>query len=108
MARSKITDESWDRAREYFEHGLSLSEIEKKESNLSNIACLGYEEGERVLWGAAQRKGKICNSDLENLVWLGILVYEDPVRETVKAALEECQKAGVKVKVVTSLSPSTG
>ncbi|MCK4654574.1 MAG: DEAD/DEAH box helicase family protein [Candidatus Cloacimonetes bacterium] len=36
-----------------------LSEIEKKESNLSNIACLGYEEGERVLWGAAQRKGKI-------------------------------------------------
>lgn len=36
-----------------------LSEIEKYESNLSNIACLGYEDGEKVLWGAAQKKGKI-------------------------------------------------
>lgn len=36
-----------------------LSEIEKNESSLSNIACLGYEDGERIVWGAAQRKGKI-------------------------------------------------
>jgi hypothetical protein len=26
---------------------------------LNNIACLGYEEGERVLWGCTQRKGKV-------------------------------------------------
>jgi len=30
MARSKITGEEWERAKEYFEHGLTLSEIEKK------------------------------------------------------------------------------
>ncbi|MFA8451815.1 MAG: DEAD/DEAH box helicase [Bacteroidales bacterium] len=36
-----------------------LSDIEKKQANLSNIACLGYENGEKVLWGAAQKKGKI-------------------------------------------------
>lgn len=36
-----------------------LASIEKRESALNNIACLGYENGERVLWGGTQRKGKI-------------------------------------------------
>lgn len=36
-----------------------LASIEKAESALNNIACLGYENGERVLWGAAQRRGKV-------------------------------------------------
>ncbi|MBL9177225.1 MAG: DEAD/DEAH box helicase family protein [Verrucomicrobiaceae bacterium] len=36
-----------------------LASIEKSESHLSNIACLGYENGERVVWGCAARKGKI-------------------------------------------------
>jgi len=46
-------------------------------------------------------KLKIENSDLKNLEWLGILVYEDPPRKGVKEALEECRKAGIKVKVIT-------
>jgi len=37
--------------------GLSL--IEKRDAELNNIACLGYENGERVIWGAAKKKGKI-------------------------------------------------
>ncbi len=37
--------------------GLSL--IERSQSNLSNIAGLGYEDGEKVIWGCSQRKGKI-------------------------------------------------
>jgi superfamily II DNA or RNA helicase len=37
--------------------GLSL--IEKSQSSLSNIAALGYESGERVIWGCSQRKGKV-------------------------------------------------
>ncbi|MCB1202903.1 MAG: DEAD/DEAH box helicase family protein [Verrucomicrobiae bacterium] len=36
-----------------------LADIEKSESQLSNIACVGYECGERVLWGCASRRGKI-------------------------------------------------
>lgn len=38
---------------------------------------------------------------IENLEWLGILVYEDPVREGVREVLKECQEAGIKVKVIT-------
>lgn len=37
--------------------GLAL--IEKAQSELNNIACLGYEDGERVIWGGTQRRGKI-------------------------------------------------
>lgn len=36
-----------------------LAFIEKAESELNNIACLGYEEGDRVIWGCTQRRGKI-------------------------------------------------
>ena len=36
-----------------------LASIEKADSTLNNIACLGYEEGERVLWGGTQRRGKV-------------------------------------------------
>jgi len=36
-----------------------LASIEKAESSLNNLACLGYEDGERVLWGATQRRGKV-------------------------------------------------
>jgi superfamily II DNA or RNA helicase len=37
--------------------GLSL--IEASQSSLSNIAALGYESGDRVIWGCSQRKGKV-------------------------------------------------
>lgn len=35
------------------------------------------------------------------LKWLGILVYQDPVRLSVSKALENCRKAGIKVKIIT-------
>ncbi|MCW7417311.1 hypothetical protein OHD37_06300 [Escherichia coli] len=37
--------------------GLSL--IEASQSSLSNIAALGYESGNRVIWGCSQRRGKV-------------------------------------------------
>ncbi|QRM40489.1 DEAD/DEAH box helicase [Rhizobium rhizogenes] len=37
--------------------GLAL--IEKAQSELNNLACLGYENGERVIWGGTQRRGKV-------------------------------------------------
>jgi len=35
------------------------------------------------------------------LQWLGLLLFEDPVRMAVKPALAACQRAGIKVKVIT-------
>lgn len=36
-----------------------LANIEKLQAELNNIACLGYENGERVLWGGTKRRGKV-------------------------------------------------
>ncbi|MBW3225394.1 DEAD/DEAH box helicase family protein [Marinobacter adhaerens] len=36
-----------------------LTQIEASKSSLSNIAARGYEDGECVVWGCSQKKGKI-------------------------------------------------
>lgn len=36
-----------------------LSKIEEAKSYLSNLAGLGYDNGEKVVWGCSQKKGKI-------------------------------------------------
>ena len=36
-----------------------LASIERAESALNNIACVGYENGDRVLWGGTQKRGKV-------------------------------------------------
>jgi len=46
-------------------------------------------------------KKKITDKDLNDLMCVGCLAYEDPVRSGVKEALELTRKAGIKVKVIT-------
>jgi len=49
-----------------------LANIEKAEAELNNIACLGYEDGERVLWGGTQRRGKIWQAKSGTVSeWMG-------------------------------------
>lgn len=36
-----------------------LGHIDKSEAELNHIACVGYEDGDRVLWGGAKRRGKV-------------------------------------------------
>ena len=56
--------------------------------------CFAYKE---------IRDQKLEVSKLKNLNWLGILLFEDPVREGVSHALAECRKAGIKEVHVHSL-----
>ena len=42
-----------------------------------------------------------------NLTFLGIVAISDPVREDVPAAVAECLKAGITVKIVTGDTPGT-
>lgn len=62
-------------------------------------------EGYRMVGFAYKKikslKSKIKNDDLESLEWLGLLLYEDPVRPEVADSLKKCQEAGIKVKVIT-------
>jgi P-type Ca2+ transporter type 2C len=42
-----------------------------------------------------------------NLVWLGFAAIADPIRPEVPGAIEDCKRAGVKVKMVTGDNPAT-
>ncbi|TDF38500.1 DEAD/DEAH box helicase [Alteromonadaceae bacterium M269] len=48
-----------------------LSAVEKSTSTLSNIAALGYENGDKVLWGCSERKGKVWSPQTGTIAdWL--------------------------------------
>lgn len=44
-----------------------LARIEKAEAELNNIACVGYEDGDRVLWGGTQKRGKVWQHASSNI-----------------------------------------
>ncbi len=76
----------------------------EKEELLNKFKKYG-QQGYRLV-GFAYKKLKsqaagIKKDDLKGFLWLGILIYEDPIRTGVKQALKECQQAGIKVKVIT-------
>jgi len=52
-----------------------LSRIAQSELNLSNIATIGYENGQKVLWGCSEKRGKIwspqsCDSISDWCEWV--------------------------------------
>lgn len=81
-----------------------LKSSKEKEELLKKFRQYG-QQGYRLV-GFAYKKlktsvGKIKKEDLKSFVWLGILIYEDPIRIGAKQAFQECQKAGIGVKVIT-------
>jgi len=76
----------------------------EKEELLKKFKEYG-RQGYRLV-GFAYKKLKphateIKKEALKGFCWLGILIYEDPIRMGVKKALKECQQAGIEVKVIT-------
>lgn len=85
LAKSKLTDQ----------------EAGQWHKKFNNYAASGYR---LVGFAYKERKGgskTIKNDQLTDFNWLGVLIYEDPVRKGVKKVLEACQQAQIKVKVIT-------
>lgn len=74
-----------------------MSHIDKSEAELNNIACVGYEDGERVLWGGAKRKGKVWQQrksgsvadwvDWVRSTWLKVTSDDDDVTNIIRGFL---------------------
>ncbi|RLP54974.1 MAG: DEAD/DEAH box helicase [Ketobacter sp.] len=70
-----------------------LAQIEKSSSTLSNAAVKGYENGEAVLWGCSERKGKIWSPQASGSLsdW----------REWVELAWDKVAKGGIDEANIT-------
>jgi magnesium-transporting ATPase (P-type) len=51
--------------------------------------------------------GKTPNKKIENLEFLGLVAMLDPLRPEAKQAVKDCQKAGIKVVMITGDNPKT-
>jgi Ca2+-transporting ATPase len=64
-------------------------------------------EGFRVLAFATKSTAELEDPLCQNLTFLGLASFIDPPREDVRAALDECRKAGIRVVMVTGDQPGT-
>ena len=77
----------------------------QKEKVLSEINDL-TKQGKRLM-GLARKKVSLTKKRIsaedhkKGLEWVGVLVFSDPVRQSVKAALDEAKNAGIKIVVIT-------
>lgn len=79
----------------------NISEDDKRKvlDSVSRIAS----EGKRIL-GLAARKGDFSGDriqDEKNVTFVGLLIFSDPIRRSAKKAIEDCQNAGIEIKMLT-------
>ena len=84
---------------------IKTSEKKKLDELIEPLAS----QGKRLL-GLAYREG-LCTGDRlfdeKDLTFLGVLVFDDPIRPSAKHAIEACQKAGIEIKMLTGDHPIT-
>jgi calcium-translocating P-type ATPase len=88
-----------------------IIDIDKESLNNQNNALAS--DGYRVI---ALANAKIKNfipkdfyteKDIEDLIFIGMVAFIDPIRKDAKKAVLECQKAGIKVVMITGDHPLT-
>lgn len=99
-------------APELFLEKTNLSPAKRKET--IQLMEQWANEGLRVLalaqkkkMSEAQREKLLEQHDLGMVSFVGLVAFVDPVRKSVKEAIENCQKAGIAVKIVTGDYRST-
>jgi len=65
------------------------------------------DQGLRVLATAKKMVDKAETQPYENLVFSGLVGFQDPPREGIKESIEQCRGAGIKVIMVTGDHPRT-
>ena len=66
------------------------------------------KQGYRVIASAYKEVDKEYDSkDINNLIFLGLVAFIDPLREDSITAISQCRKAGIKVVMITGDHPST-
>jgi P-type Ca2+ transporter type 2C len=82
---------------------LSQKEKERWHDMFAFVGSKGYRMVAFCYRSVAAKyvKGKIDKSMLRDMLWAGIICFEDPVRNSVKTSLLKTQKAGIDLKIIT-------
>lgn len=76
---------------------------EDERKNILNSVNRYASEGKRIL-GLATKKSSFSgerSQDEMNVNFVGLLIFSDPVRSSAKQAIEQCQNAGIEIKMLT-------
>lgn len=84
-----------------------LNEMQKK--MLEEKVAFWANQGKRILGLAYKKSDFFGNRDLDekNLIFAGLIIFSDPVRNTAKIAVKECQESGISIKMITGDHPLT-
>jgi Ca2+-transporting ATPase len=85
--------------------GKSMDERERGEWLKRNEGLA--QEGLRVLAFAEKTSGSSTEAPFENLTFIGLAGLLDPPRPDVREAIEECQRAGIRVIMITGDQAAT-
>lgn len=83
---------------------MSFSEENKKYYSQNEALT---KKGYRVIAIADGKVKGTSQKDIENLSFVGMVAFIDPIRKEVKESLKECSSAGIKVVMVTGDHPLT-
>lgn len=65
------------------------------------------KKGYRIIALADGKVNGTTLTDIKKLNFIGMVAFIDPIRDEVKSSLKECQKAGIKVVMITGDHPLT-
>ena len=80
---------------------ISDSERKKWIAKFQNYAGKGWRIVAFASKKISKTQTKISKYDLEKFDWLGLVIFEDPVRPAAAEAIAKAQSLGLKVKIVT-------
>ena len=109
-AKTKLVSHIWkDKSDGYFQYTAGAPESVLKYSNveasekkrIEEILEENFSEGLRIVAIGYKETNKDASVTLNNLKFVGLLVMSDPPREGVKEAIELCQKAGIRIIMIT-------
>lgn len=78
-------------------------------ANLLSLTDTLANEGKRLMglaYGVRRSTGDRTR-DEKDLIFIGIIAFNDPLRSSVKAAVKSCQEAGIAIKMLTGDHPLT-
>lgn len=109
-AKTKLVSHIWkDKSDGYFQYTAGAPESVLKYSNISaqeknkveKILEENFAEGLRIVAISCKEIKKDEPVTLHNLKFTGLLIMSDPPRAGVKEAIELCQKAGIRIIMIT-------